>query len=43
MCQKVLVADTIAKTVIPLLDEPSALQFAGGWLGARRLCLPALL
>lgn len=31
MCQKILVADTVAKLANPLLANPENLQFIGGW------------
>lgn len=31
MCQKILVADTVAKFITPLLAEPEHLQFVSGW------------
>jgi alginate O-acetyltransferase complex protein AlgI len=32
MCQKVLVADTLARSCTPLLEDVATLQFFGGWL-----------
>jgi alginate O-acetyltransferase complex protein AlgI len=32
MCQKILVADTVAKVATPLLATPETLQLVGGWL-----------
>lgn len=31
MCQKILIADTVAKVATPLLAEPETLQFVSGW------------
>lgn len=31
MCQKILIADTVAKFITPLLAEPEHLQFISGW------------